>query len=104
MRMWGLGRSGGVIFIVKFIKRLAQKLRRFILLHFGVVTCRCHFEKTQKVIIFMFFGLGGRVHDSQNQYHLSLETLGYSKIQEQSRIIFHKYDFWKYQNFGNRKF
>ena len=50
---------------------LARKLHRIILLHFGLVAFRIHFPKPQ-VIIFMFFGLGGRVHDSQKPilFHL----------------------------------
>ena len=74
--------SGGILgdhLIVFFIKRLSQKLRIMILLHFGFVTFRFAFRKTRKVIIFMFVGLGGRAHDSQNQYYLSLETPGDSK-------------------------
>ena len=58
----GKTRSGGVwgaISIVNIIARIAQKLRRIILLHFGqVVTFRIHFRKKRKVLIFMFFGLG----------------------------------------------
>ena len=43
MRIWGP-------------KRLAQKLRRIILLLFGLVTFRFHFGKTRKLMIFMVFG------------------------------------------------
>ena len=79
LRIWGLKGFWGVIFIVDIIKRIAPKLRRTILLHFGLVTFRFHFGETRKPIIFTVFGLGGRDHDSQNQYHLSLETPGYFK-------------------------
>ena len=57
-----LGSGGsGAIFIVSFIKRLAQKLRRIILLHFGLVTFRIHLKKTRKPYIFMISGLGGPI-------------------------------------------
>ena len=78
IRIWGLG-GLGVMSIVNLKKRLAQKVRRIILLHLGRVTFRIHFGKARKVITFMLFGLGGRVHDSPNQYYLSLEIPGYSK-------------------------
>ena len=47
------------------MKKIAQKLRRIILLHFRVLTFWIHFGKTRKVIVFMFVGLGGREHDSK---------------------------------------
>ena len=65
--MWGLW-GLGVISIVDIIERIAQKLRIIILLHFGLGTFRIHFGKTQQVIMFMVFGLSGRVYDSQNQF------------------------------------
>ena len=49
---WG---GGGGILAVNIIKRIGQKLRRIILLQFGLVNFRFHFRKTPKVIIFMFF-------------------------------------------------
>ena len=61
----------GIIFIVNLIQRLARKLPIIILLHLGLVTFKFHFGKTQTVSIVMFFGLGGCVHDSQNQHYLS---------------------------------
>ena len=36
----------------------------------------------------MLFGLGGRVHDSRNQYDLSLETPGYSSKFKKSPTAF----------------
>ena len=79
----------GAIFTVNIIKRLAQKLLRIIRPHFGLVTFKIHFRKTRKPIMFMVFGLGGRDHDSQNQYYLSWDAPEYSKIvQEKTRIIF----------------
>ena len=59
MRIWGWG-----TFPVNIIKRIAEQLRRIILLNFGLLTFRFHYERT-------------RVHDSQHQYCLSLETPGY---------------------------
>ena len=55
-QIWGVGGSGGAISIVNIIKRLAQKLRRIILLHFGLVTFRFHYGGTLKPVIFMIFG------------------------------------------------
>ena len=48
----GFGVSGvwGAIFT-----RVAQKLRRLILLHFGLIVFRIHFGKTRKPFIFMIF-------------------------------------------------
>ena len=65
--------------MVNIIKRIAGKLRRIILLHFGLVTCRFHYWETLKPFMFMDFGPSGRDHDSQNQYDLSLEAPGHSK-------------------------
>ena len=45
--------------------RGSQKLRRFILLHFGLVTFRIRFGEIRTPFIFMVFGLGGRDHDSR---------------------------------------
>ena len=63
-----------VICIVNIIQVLAEKLRKIILLHFGLLTFRIHFRENRKLIIVMFSGLGGRVHEPRNQYYLSLET------------------------------
>ena len=69
-----------VILIVRsFKKRVARKVRRFILLHFGLVTFRIHFSKIQKVPVRIIFGLVGRVHGSQNQFSSILETSNYFK-------------------------
>ena len=57
----------GSIFIVSIIKRLAEKLHRIILLHFGL-TARIHLWENLNNIVSMVFGLGGRDHDSRNQY------------------------------------
>ena len=43
----GSGGLGGVIFFVNIMERIAQKLRRSILFHFGRVACRCHFGTTR---------------------------------------------------------
>ena len=69
----GLGGVWGVILILNFNKRVAQKLRRIILLHLGLVTSRFHSGKTRTVIIFMIFGASEHVHVFQNQ---SISTLG----------------------------
>ena len=58
----------------EFRKRLARKLRRIMLLHFGLVTFRFHFGETRKPIISMVFGPSGRDHDAQNQLLSTLDT------------------------------
>ena len=60
------------MFIVNIIKRIAQKLRSIILLHFGLVTFRIYFGKKRQVIIFIVLGPGGRDRDSQNKLRLTL--------------------------------
>ena len=75
-RVWGVC---GAIFSLDMIERLAQNLRRIILLPFGLVTFRIHFRKPPKPFIFIVFVLSGRDHDSQNQYYLSVETPRHSK-------------------------
>ena len=56
-----------VFFIVNFNETVAQKLRRIILLHFGLVTLRFHFGKIWNPSHLHDFLILGRVHDSQNQ-------------------------------------
>ena len=57
--VWGVWVA---IFIVNIIERLAQKLRRTIMLRFGLVTFGIHFGKGRKLVIFMLFRILGRVH------------------------------------------
>ena len=40
--------SGGAIVIVNIIRRIAGKLRRIILLHFGLVAFRLHYRRNRK--------------------------------------------------------
>ena len=42
--------------MVNIMKRIAQKLRRIILLHLGLVTFRCHYGRTRKPLMFMIWG------------------------------------------------
>ena len=72
-----VGHSWGIS-VVKMWKRIAQKLRRIILLHFVLVTFRFLYGRTLKPLISLFSN-SGRVNDSQNQYYLSLETPGHPK-------------------------
>ena len=65
--------------MVNIIERRDGKLLIIILLHFRLVTHRFHYWETPKPIICMVLGPGGRDHDSQNKYHLSLETPRHSK-------------------------
>ena len=50
------GGGGGVIFIVNVMKRIAVKLRRMILLQFGLVTFRFHDGGTLNHLILMISG------------------------------------------------
>ena len=49
---------------------MTQKLPRILLLHFALVILGLYLTRADKLIIFLFFGHGGRVHDSQNQLFL----------------------------------
>ena len=53
----------------------------------------------------MFFGLRGRVHDSQNQYYLSLETSIYFKKSQNAEpvlenITLGSLEIWQNEGFG----
>ena len=88
--------QSSTFFLVNIIRRIAGQLRSIILLHFGLITFRIHYRKTVDPLIFMVLGPGGRDHKSQNQYYLSLETPGHSKIiQEKIPNIF------KHMSWGN---
>ena len=52
---YGYGVEGS-IFIVNILRRIAPKLRRTILLHFGLITFAIHVGRTLKPLIFMIFG------------------------------------------------
>ena len=52
----------------------------------------------------MVFGPGGRIHDSQNQYYLSLEKQDTPNNSRKIPIHFQTYYFGKSQNLGNPKF
>ena len=56
----------GAVFIVNIFERIAQELRRIILLHFRLLTFMFHFRK---LFVFRVSGPSGRDHDSQHQYH-----------------------------------
>ena len=99
----------GAILNLNINKSMAQKLRRNILLHFGVLAFKINFGTDRQSIIFIVSEFGGRVHDSQNQCLLSLDTPNYSKIQEHpesflKNIIWGNLDILKIGNllfFGN---
>ena len=63
-------RGSGGHFCCKYRYKISQKLRIIILLHLGLETCRPHYWKTLKPLIFPVLGPGGRDHDSQNQLFL----------------------------------
>ena len=59
------------IFVVNMIERIAPKTRSIILLHFGLVTFRIHYAKTEKRKPITSMIVGCRVHDFPNQhFHL----------------------------------
>ena len=66
---WGLPVH---FYALKFANRGAQKLRRIILLHFGLITFNCHFPKIQTFLICMLFGPSANVHDPKNPFCLTL--------------------------------
>ena len=69
VRFGGLGCLGAILF-VNNNKRIAGKLRRIILLLFGLATFRIHYWEIREPFIFVFFGPGGRDHDAPNQLFL----------------------------------
>ncbi len=70
LQIWGRG-GMGLILILNILKRIAQKLRRIILLHFGLVTFRIHFG--------MFFDLVHTTMTPATNYSGFLETPRYFK-------------------------
>ncbi len=68
LRKSDLGSMGvwGAISIVNMMKRIAQKLRRIILLHFGLVTFRFHYLENPKTHNFHDFSIFGRGSQPQN--------------------------------------
>ena len=112
--MWGkcgeiqdLGSGGRVweaILIINFKKRGARKFCRMILLHVELVTFRSHFGKNRKPFMFMFFGLGGRVQDSQNQLCLILDKPNDSKNNQEIPALFKKSITFGNINLGTPKF
>ena len=69
--VWG---GSGAIFIVNLKVWIAQKLRRIILLHFGLVAFRFHIPRNRQVVMLLIFGPSGCAHDSQKQLFLILDT------------------------------
>ena len=61
MRFGGLGGLGGGIFIVNIVKRIARKLRKIILLYFGLITSRLNFitGKPEKPLFLWFLDMVG---------------------------------------------
>ena len=82
--------ESGIHFIVNVKTRMAQKLRRIILLHLGLLTFRSHFPRIHKIIIFVIFGLGRCVHGIHNQSFLTLEKPRWSNKYRDTVISFQK--------------
>ena len=74
-----------------------ENLRRIILLHFGALVSL--WEKSQTPHVHDF-GISRRVHDSQNQLYLSLETPGYLKQYKKNPKSFQTYYLGESQNVG----
>ena len=100
IRIWGLG-GLGAIFTVNFKKRIAQKLRRIILLHFGLPTFGCHSGKTQKPFIFMIFGFWDMFMTPKTNLLNFGDTKVLQERQEKTQIPFRNI-FWKISDLGNR--
>ena len=85
------------------IKRIAQKLRRIVLLYFGLVAFRFHFGRTRNPLIFIVFGPIGRDQVSQSQYFLSRHQDTPNTTRKRPEPI-QTHHFSKYRNFENRQF
>ena len=94
----GSGGSWEPFFNINSNKRIAQKLRRIILLHFGLMTFHFHFPKNQKVLKFMIFGPS----DPKTNY-LWLWLCRITSNNEERTQIICSIVFWKSQNKKNRK-
>ena len=65
--VWGPG-GLGAFFTVNWKLSIAQKLRRIILLHLGLVTSRFHYWKTLNPLIFMIWGFSDVSMSSKTNY------------------------------------
>ena len=86
--VWGVW---GTNFTVNLKKRVAQKLRRTILLHFRLIPFRCLFGKTRKPIIIMIFGFLDESMTPKTNYSNFGDTKILQKNKKSRRIIFGKY-------------
>ena len=82
----------GAILIENIVKQLAQKLRRIILLHFGLVTFWFHLGKTRQVILLGFSDLADVTMAPKTNMIKILKI-----IQEEIRIIL-KHIIWENLN------
>ena len=95
----------GAMFLVNFVKNVAPKLCRIILLHVGLVTFRFHFGKARKPIMFMVFGfLDVSMTPKTN---ITLETQNISKYLQMTQEhpkSFLKHNVFRNTSIGNRTF
>ena len=94
--------SAGVlkaIFTLNFNKRVAQKLRRIILLHIGPVIFNFHFPKAEN----HNFELVDMSMTPQKPLFLTLGPPNYCRKSRKYQICFAKSYYWKSQNLKNRK-
>ena len=79
----------GATFLVNMIKRIAGKLRRIILLHFGLVTFRFHYgEPPEKIVLAMISGFLDVFMTPQTKYVNFGDPNSLQKDQETSRNVF----------------
>ena len=81
----------GFISAVNIMRRIAQKLRRIIWLHFGLVSYRIQFRRTQKPCIFMFLDLLDVTTTPQSNIIFIFGGTRILQIIHEKRIIFRKY-------------
>ena len=94
-----LGSEGvwGTIVIVNLVKRLARKLRRVILFHFGLVTFRIYFRETDNSSFSCFKDLVFVSMTSKTNTIYLWRHQNTPKNSRKIRTIFEKYCFWESQ-------
>ena len=86
------------MFTVNIIKRITQKLRRIILLHFKLITVRIYFGKNRTLVIVMIFRFGD-ASMAPNTKYFNLWEFQISPNRSRKRINFWEISFWE----GNLK-
>ena len=76
-----------VIFIVNIMKRIGQKLRIIILLHFGLITFRFHYRRSRTTLIFMILKFSDASMTPQTSYFIFAETMTRQIIQGKTNHV-----------------